>query len=223
MKKMSTHLAWLLIAAFVLSTPGTLTAMDEGKTKQNELDQKLMKAARKRKQEDVKRLLEAGANAKFTDEYGYTPLHWATMFAHHGEITKLLLAFKADPNAANVDGDTPVIFAIRNRLNITRNTDILDLLLTNNAKVNATDDNGAMPLHIAASQGRKEFVVLLLEHGAKKYVNTADKQGNTPLHYAGRSGNTDVESLLIKYGADETIPNDEGLAMENFTGWRERS
>ena len=48
--------------------------------------------------------------------------------------------------------------------------------------VNATDSKGISPLHYAAGLGSKEFVEILLKHGANAHLR--DQNGNTPLHWA---------------------------------------
>ena len=60
-----------------------------------------------------------------------------------------------------------------------RHTEIVELLITNGADVNAKDDRGATPLHHAID---KEIVELLIAEGAD--VNAKDKRGRTPLDVA---------------------------------------
>jgi ankyrin repeat protein len=59
---------------------------------------------------------------------------------------------------------------------------IAKLLLSKGAEIDAKDDDGMTPLHIAAWKGRKAVVQLLLSHGTE--VNARNKRGTTPLHYA---------------------------------------
>lgn len=64
------------------------------------------------------------------------------------------------------------------------------------------------PLHIAALEGHRAVVELLLSRGAE--VNAVSKYGDTPLHFALTNGNTDIITALYKSGADVTIENDDG-------------
>jgi ankyrin repeat protein len=57
--------------------------------------------------EEVKSLLDSGANINSKGEHGYTPLHNAVEQGHV-EIVKLLLAFDADKKIQNNDGDAPL-------------------------------------------------------------------------------------------------------------------
>jgi len=43
--------------------------------------------------------------------------------------------------------------------------DVVELLLANKADVNAKDNSGKTPLHIAVSKGHKDVVELLRQHG----------------------------------------------------------
>jgi len=64
------------------------------------------------------------------------------------------------------------------------------------------------PLHVAALEGHREVVELLLAHGAD--VNAMSKYGDTPLHFAITHRNVDVATALYKAGADVNIENDDG-------------
>jgi hypothetical protein len=77
------------------------------------------------------------------------------------------------------------------------NTEILKLLLSNGANVNAA--GSFSPLYKAVHSGKVEIVTLLLEYGAN--VNVANQYG-TALHTAVRSGNVEIVTLLLEYGAD---------------------
>ncbi len=61
----------------------------------------------------VKRLLASGADVNAPDEYGETPLHWATRYGHTA-LVEVLVANGADVNASDDNGDSPLHWAADN-------------------------------------------------------------------------------------------------------------
>lgn len=98
---------------------------------------------------------------------------------------------------------TPLHLAAANGHN-----DVVELLLTNKADVNATDDSGRTPLHLAVTNGNTDTVKLLLANQAK--INTRDIYGTTPLHYAADKGHLEVVKLLLSSGANVYVTNSVG-------------
>lgn len=60
----------------------------------------------------------------------------------------------------------------------------------------ADEEQGLTALMVAASEGRLDFVYLLLSHGAN--VNAQDHDGATPLHHAAKNGYSDVCLELLE-------------------------
>ena len=98
---------------------------------------------------------------------------------------RLLLESKADVNAMDEHGWTPLHFAAEEVL-----PQMASLLLAKNADPNVRDDEGNTPLHRAvfSARGRDEVVRLLRKHGAKDDVK--NKAGETPRSLAERLGET---------------------------------
>ena len=79
-------------------------------------------------------------------------------------------------------------------------TAIVQLLLGHGADVNKAEDNGYIPLYIAAHQGHAEVAQLLLGNGAD--ANQAVNTGVTPLYIAAHQCHAEVAQLLLDHSAD---------------------
>jgi len=77
--------------------------------------------------------------------------------------------------------------------------DLAAMLIANGADINAADDDGDTPLHLAAMMGYQREADLLLAHDAG--VNTMNKKGMTALHYAVLNGHREIADSLRNHGA----------------------
>ena len=100
-------------------------------------------------------------------------------------------------------------------------TEVVELLISKGADVNAKMKDGWTPLHSAARYGRKghrhwEITELLIANGAD--VNAITNQGEhfhvkypwTPLHIAAINGHKEIAELLIAAGADVNAEDGDG-------------
>jgi ankyrin repeat protein len=74
------------------------------------INEKLLEAVRLNKIEEVKKLIEKGADVNVVDEYGATALYWAS-YKGHSEIVKMLIEAGADVNVVNKYGITALHWA----------------------------------------------------------------------------------------------------------------
>ena len=94
--------------ALCIQNPQRRSALESGAASSGEFP--LYSAAAGGRYDDVKRMLEAGANPSMRTKYLWTALHWAV--AHgHTNVVQLLLAYNADVNAASDTGKTPLDMA----------------------------------------------------------------------------------------------------------------
>jgi Ankyrin repeats (3 copies) len=109
----------------------------------------------------VQKLLEYDADINAVNEYGSTPLQWASRGLYMGDATlRLLLKHGADVNARDEDGSTPLHEASKyGELEVAR------LLLEYGADVEAKDNSGRTASEVGS--GYDEFVKFLRERVAE--------------------------------------------------------
>ena len=118
-------------------------------------------------------LIRAGADVKFADRYGVTPIYLACSNGRAAMI-KLLLDAGADPNTVDPTGETSLMTAAR-----IGNVDSVRLLLDRGAKVDTTDPTYKQTaLMIAVREDHAAVVRLLVERGAD--VNVQTRSGQAP-------------------------------------------
>jgi ankyrin repeat protein len=127
-----------------------------------------------------------------------TALHWA---AHLDDLetAKLLINAKANVNATNCYGVTPLSLACVNG-----NTELVELLLATGADPNTTLRGGETVLMTAARTGKVGPLKALLSREAD--VNAKERRGQTALMWAAADGHAEVVELLLKAGADFRTP-----------------
>lgn len=116
-------------------------------------------AVNENKMSEVKEILSLDPETVTAiDNDGYTPLHRAC-YNNFLDIAKLLLQYKANPNAKTNMGWTPLHSACK-----WSNAECASLLLQHGADVNAQSDGQQTPLHVAAtvSNCRNTSTVLLM-------------------------------------------------------------
>ena len=128
-----------------------------------------------------------------TDNYGATPLMRAALYSS-AQSVKLLLDHDADPNAADDDGMTALMFAVSDLAKVR-------LLLDHGAKVETRSKLGRTSLLLASAYaGNADVVSTLLDAGAD--VNYADSRGWTSVVLAARTGDSELVRTLLDAGGD---------------------
>ncbi len=202
----------------------------------------LQRAIARRSPALVKRLLDAGATAgtwcigspRYLRQTGGPevnainhefPLHLVCKALPAGaqerevaavcEMAQMLLAAKADANARNAKGETPLLLALQAGCE-----PLARALLQGGAKTSLATPDGVTPLGVAVAAGRMDLVRLLLENGAKPDAPLARGEEARPLEQAMRSGNLELGQALLAAGAstsrrfgDGETPLTQGLKM----------
>ncbi|XP_054615001.1 caskin-2-like isoform X2 [Dunckerocampus dactyliophorus] len=163
-------------------------------------------AAWQGKAESVLMLLRSGASVNGVSLDGHIPLHLAAQYGHY-QVSEMLLQHQSNPCLVNKAKKTPLDLACEfGRVTVAQ------LLLSSNMVVallegerkEPTDSAFTTPLHLAARNGHKDIIVLLLKAGID--INTTTKSG-TALHEASLYGKTEVVRLLLEAGVDVNIRN----------------
>jgi ankyrin repeat protein len=119
--------------------------------------------------------------------------------AGNGAAVTALLQKKANPNAAEPDGTTPLMWAVRND-----DVALADRLLRAGADPKAANRYGITALPIACENGNPAMIERLLKAGVS--ANLTGPFGETALHTCARSGKVEAAKVLIAHGAALDAP-----------------
>jgi hypothetical protein len=140
-------------------------------------------------------LYRNGASVDIQGAMENTPLHSAVYYGDLDTIQRLFDC-KADVNARNKYGNTPLLFA--SALHTLDNPEVAQILLGHGADPNACfSDDSTSPLHFASEHGNVEVARVLIEHGAD--VEMKDAWGKTPLVIASEGGHEEIVELLLEH------------------------
>ncbi|XP_006635908.3 transient receptor potential cation channel, subfamily N, member 1 [Lepisosteus oculatus] len=152
---------------------------------------------------------EATVCVRQENQEGETPLHLSAelkkeMIHFEGEdiaIVRILMECDADVSAATkVSGETPLHYCAR-----VGNADVLLEILKSlkssqlQQAVNKHAKNGWSPLLLAAEQGHKQIVKILLQNHAR--VDVFDEHGNAALHLVSGKGHEEIADILLSHKA----------------------
>ena len=162
----------------------------------------------------AKLLHHNGAHMNTRGNFGETPLNSAAWYGDL-EMVQILLDYKVDVNACGDDKWTAMHYVPRGFKSTEPHKiaplwfDVTRLLLEHGADINARNDNGSTPLHLAAEDGSLEVVRVLLEHGAN--VGVQDNEGRTPLYVAAAGyERVEVVRMLLEHGANVGAKDNRG-------------
>ena len=145
-------------------------------------------------------LIAAGADVSANTTTRGTLLHLVA-FEGHKEIIELLIAEGADVNAIIVSG--PLQFNVGDiAINFTTDGEIAALLRKHGGMTSEELRSGMTPLHLAAVNGHKEIVELLIAKGAdvNEKIASGSNKNKTPLDFAVIKKQNETANLLRTHG-----------------------
>jgi ankyrin repeat protein len=149
----------------------------------------------------LKGFLARGIDPNTVDPNG-DPLLFVAARSGSQASVDVLLAAKANVNARNRYGDTPIMTAALNG-----HLDVVRKLRAQGADI---EPKGWTPLIYAATGGHDAIVTYLLDQGAD--INARSPNGTTALMMAVREARGSTFDLLVKRGADVGVRNENGAS-----------
>ncbi|KAM9198587.1 transient receptor potential cation channel subfamily A member 1 [Dugong dugon] len=129
------------------------------------------------------------------DNYGNTPLHWATE-KNQVESVKFLLRRGANPNLRNNSMMAPLHVAVQ-----CCHDEVVKVLTEHRStNINLGGENGNTAVIIACSKDNSEALQILFSKGAKPCI--PNKWGCFPIHQAVFSGAKKCMEIVLKYGEE---------------------
>ncbi|XP_071249905.1 caskin-2-like isoform X1 [Salvelinus alpinus] len=164
-------------------------------------------AAWQGKADSVLLLLRAGASVNTPSQDGQIPLHLSAQYGHY-QVSEMLLQHQSNPCLLNKANKTPLDLACEfGRLKVAQlllSSNMVVALLEGEELDGLDSASSNTPLHLAARNGHKDIIRLLLKAGID--INRATKAG-TSLHEAALYGKTEVVHLLLDAGIDVNLCN----------------
>jgi ankyrin repeat protein len=120
-------------------------------------------------------------------------------------VKKHLLA-NISVNSKNALGNSLVHLAV-----ISKDSNMLQLLLEHFAEINTSNEAGMTPFHLAVQEGELAIVKLLIDNKAK--TSTINSAGNAAIHTATKSKNIELVKLIIsEIPTDVNLKDQKGLS-----------
>ncbi|NIA15494.1 MAG: hypothetical protein GWP08_15630 [Nitrospiraceae bacterium] len=175
----------------------------------------------------VQVFIGARADINAADKNGFTALHIAAQRGH-ARMAKLLISRRADPNARNYQGLTPLAVAQKARkgdvveilepvtvseLELALNVGDLEevhRIVSENSQLANNRVGEYTPLHVAARNGHRKLVELLLASGANVMAVEENDTRMTALHEAAHQGHAGIVDLLLTMGANPNAIDGKG-------------
>ena len=160
--------------------------------------------------ENIKTLVEHGAEIHKVDKDGKSALHFAATFSSP-EVVIYLLSLGMSVNMTDNSGRTPLMCACLEGGRFEN----VKTLVEHGAKIHKVDKDGKSALHFAATFSSPEVIMYLLSLGMS--VNMTDKSGLTPMMTAClKGGRLENVKTLVIHGAEIHKVNKDGKSALHF-------
>lgn len=175
------------------------------------LHEDIMQLARLGEIGPIQTLFETGKfNARYKDQEGITPLHWAAINNHYA-LCKFLVESGAEVNAKGGESvATPAMWAAQ-RCHLY----IVNLLLENGADPLLTDGQGYNMLHLATFDGNVFLLLILLHQNIP--IDGPDPSGHTCLMWAAYKGYPACVDLFLQWGASVNGADENGFTALHWS------
>jgi uncharacterized protein len=176
-----------------------LKALNPRPHKKDDLSEELLAAISRRNYEQVKALIEKGADVNYTNSWGARPILWVN---GNVEIARLLIEKGADPQItpARGYGLHPFWGAVEHG-----SLPLLEVLTSRGVEQEQLDKL----LIFAAQKDQTEIALHLIARGAS--VQAKDEAGHNALTYAVNECNEELIDRLTKKGATLEVPKTQKL------------
>lgn len=124
------------------------------------------------------------------------------------DLVKYLISQKADTTKVYADGNTILLYALKEKVRDA----IIAVLLQNGADVNARDTKNQTPLMLALMANNLDWVNLLLDNFAD--ISSKTPNGKTMLSFALENNvSTEILQALLAKGANVNMTDDDGTVV----------
>ena len=163
----------------------------------------LIRAIEKGDEIRARALVEQDLSLNIHGDEGITPLLWLIMQKDKPGM-RLAIKLGADPDFADPNGDSPVVFAAG-----ANDDELLLILLEGGGDANAADSDGDPAMFAAVAEERVEQIKLLMRFGGD--INLTNRSGENSALHAAYINRFEMVHYLIEQGVDYT-GRDDGRA-----------
>jgi len=171
----------------------------------------LLKAAKDGNEEQVRQLIDEGADIGSQDRYLRTPTSWAAERGHYGVVELLLQQYEVDYDCMD---NASQISPLPVNMNAEKEPKAVVERIVENFTTfyDSKDVEGRTPLLLAIKKGHRHVALLLLRWYETQYnAKPNDDHDRTPLWWAAEKGQEDMVKLLLKTGkADVNLKDSDG-------------